>query len=567
MNRTIFRAILLTSVLIMIFSLAATLLAVNSNFEKAEEDRLRAEIKVLKSAVEEGGLEYLESLDVPDFRITWIEDDGEVLFDDSVTAGELGDHSDRQEVRMARLYGYGSSRRYSSTLSTKTIYAAGRLDDGSVIRVSVTQNTILLQFLSLIPSMLIVFLISVLVAVVVSRKLSQRIISPLNSLDLDRPLGNDTYEELSPLLVKIDGQQKEIAFRIRELEARRKEFAEITGNMSEALILINGEENIVTMNRSACALFGADEKAVGKSVLTLERSLAFINAVRKAEGGVRSELRYSRNGQEYSLVISPIMDGGKFLGSCLLFLDITDKARAEDMRREFSANVSHELKTPLQTILASSELLSAGVVKKEDEKEFLERIHREASRLVSLINDCISISELDEDAPMQSEDVRVRKIISEVTDTLAGAAQERGIKILCDADDMTVKCVPHLFYEIVYNLVDNAIRYNKPDGEISITLRMRPEGIILKVRDTGIGVPRESLERIFERFYRVDKSHSRSSGGTGLGLSIVKHAVLYHGGMISAESEMGKWTEITAVFPLSMAVSDRAVNASAQELP
>ncbi len=554
MNRTIFRSILLTSVLIMIFSLAATLLAVNSSFEETQENRLRAEIRVLKNAVTEGGLEYLESLDVPDFRITWIGADGEVLFDDSVTAGELGDHSDRQEVKMARLYGYGSSRRYSSTLSTKTIYAAGRLDDGSVIRVSVTQNSILMQFVSLIPSMLIVFLISVLVAVVVSKKLSDRIISPLNSLNLDKPLGNDTYEELSPLLVKIDGQQKEIAFRIRELEARRKEFAEITGNMSEALILINGDENIVTMNRAACDLFSVSEEQAGRSVLTLERSLSFINAVKRAEAGIRSELRYSRNGQEYSLVISPIMDGEKFLGSCLLFLNITDKARAEDMRREFSANVSHELKTPLQTILASSELLSAGVVKKEDEKEFLDRIHSEASRLVSLINDCISISELDEDAPMQSENVSVCRVINEVTDTLHEAAAGRGIKITVDAEDLSIMCVPHLFYEIIYNLVDNSIRYNRPDGEINISFRMRPEGIVLKVRDTGIGIPQESLERIFERFYRVDKSHSRSSGGTGLGLSIVKHAVLYHGGMISADSEMGKWTEITATFPLSLAV-------------
>ena len=554
MNRTIFRSILLTSVLIMIFSLAATLLAVNSSFEETQENRLRAEIRVLKNAVTEGGLEYLESLDVPDFRITWIGADGEVLFDDSVTAGELGDHSDRQEVKMARLYGYGSSRRYSSTLSTKTIYAAGRLDDGSVIRVSVTQNSILMQFVSLIPSMLIVFLISVLVAVVVSKKLSDRIISPLNSLNLDKPLGNDTYEELSPLLVKIDGQQKEIAFRIRELEARRKEFAEITGNMSEALILINGDENIVTMNRAACDLFSVSEEQAGRSVLTLERSLSFIYAVKRAEAGIRSELRYSRNGQEYSLVISPIMDGEKFLGSCLLFLNITDKARAEDMRREFSANVSHELKTPLQTILASSELLSAGVVKKEDEKEFLDRIHSEASRLVSLINDCISISELDEDAPMQSENVSVCRVINEVTDTLHEAAAGRGIKITVDAEDLSIMCVPHLFYEIIYNLVDNSIRYNRPDGEINISFRMRPEGIVLKVRDTGIGIPQESLERIFERFYRVDKSHSRSSGGTGLGLSIVKHAVLYHGGMISADSEMGKWTEITATFPLSLAV-------------
>lgn len=552
MNRTIFRSILLTSVLIMIFSLAATLLVVNSNFEKSEEDRLRAEIKVLKDAVEDGGLDYLNSLQVPDFRITWIGAGGEVLFDDSVDAGDLGDHSDRQEVRMAQLYGYGSSRRYSSTLSTKTIYAAGRLDDGSVIRVSMTQSSILLQFLTLIPSMIIVFIISALVAVVVSKKLSDRIIRPLNNLDLDRPLGNDTYEELSPLLVKIDGQQKEIAFRIRELEARRKEFAEITGNMSEAFILINAEESIISMNNAANRLFGVGEEAIGKSILTLERELSFINAINRAQGGFRSEQRYSRNGQEYSLVISPIMEGDKLLGSCLIFLNITEKAHAEDLRREFSANVSHELKTPLQTILASAELLSAGVVKKEDEKDFLDRIHNEASRLVSLINDCISISELDEDAPMHSEEVAVKTIVSEVKESLQEAASKRGIKVNSDVDELTLRCVPHLFYEIVYNLVDNAIRYNKPDGSIDISLKKRPEGIVLKVSDTGIGIPQESLERIFERFYRVDKSHSRASGGTGLGLSIVKHAVLYHGGTISAASELGKWTEVTAVFPLSL---------------
>lgn len=554
MNKTIFRAILVTSVFIMLFSLTAVLLAINSSLEKSEEDRLRAETKVLKNAVEIGGLEYLYSLDVPDFRITLISSDGDVLFDDSVEAANLGDHSDRDEFKMASLYGYGSSRRYSSTLSTSTIYAASRLDDGSIIRVSMTRSSILMQLLSLIPGMLLVFLLSAFVAVFVSKKLSAKIIEPLNCLDLDAPLKNNTYDELSPLLVKIDAQQKEIKAKMDELEKRKREFEGITDNMSESLVLLNSDDVIISMNKAAMRLFSIDESGYGKDILTLERDMAFVEALKRSHEGVKVESHYTKNGFEYSLVISPICENEKPIGFCLLFLDITEKSRSEELRREFSANVSHELKTPLQTILASSELLSAGVVKREDEKDFISNIHSEASRLVSLIDDCIRISELDEGSTMQFDDISITSLIEDVSNTLKGAADKKEISIDVVCEDLKLHCVPHLFYEIVYNLVDNAIRYNKVGGTIEVLLKKCDKEIQLRVKDSGIGIPKDSLERIFERFYRVDKSHSRLSGGTGLGLSIVKHAVLYQGGKLFVESTLGKGTIIGADFPLSMAV-------------
>ncbi len=553
MNKTIFRAILVAAVFITIISLLSALVAVNSSFEKTEESRLRADTEMLKNAVEVGGLPYLENLNIPDFRITWISNDGQVLFDDSVDATHLENHSDRDEIKMASLYGYGSSVRYSSTLSTTTIYAANRLSDGSIIRVSMTRASILFELLSLIPSMVIIIIFSAIIAVFVSKKLSSKIIKPLNSLNLDSPLENDTYDEISPLLVKIDAQQKEIKAKMDELEAKKREFEGITDNMSEALILVNSDDVIVSMNNSAMHLFNTDESSNGKDIITLEREITFLDALRRAHDGVNVESIFSKNGFEYSLVISPIKDGEKNLGLCLLFLDITEKARSEELRREFSANVSHELKTPLQTILASSELLCAGVVKSEDQNDFISKIHSEASRLVSLIDDCIRISELDEDVAMNFDNINLPAFFNDVVDALKSSADKKDIKISYYSDDISIRCVPHLFYEIVYNLVDNAIRYNKVGGTIEISFKREKNSLELRVKDSGIGIPKDSLERIFERFYRVDKSHSRASGGTGLGLSIVKHAVLYHGGKLFIESELGKGTNIGADFPLSMA--------------
>ena len=519
----------------------------------SEEERLRAETKVLGNAVEDGGLDYLESLDVQDYRITWISNNGTVLFDNAVNVSSLEDHSDREEIKMASLYGYGSSRRYSSTLAASTIYAASRLADGSIIRVSATRSSILMQLLSLIPWMVLVFIVAVIIAIIVSKKLSSKIIQPLNCLNLDEPIKNDTYDDLSPLLVKIDAQQKEIKSKIAELTKRKREFEGITDNMSEALVLLNSDDNIVSMNKAAMRLFSIDKSGYGKDILTLERDISFVEALKRSHEGIKVETLYSKNGFEYSLVISPICEHDRAIGFCLLFLDITEKAHAEELRREFSANVSHELKTPLQTILASSELLSAGVVKSEDVKDFITKIHSEASRLVSLIDDCISISELDEGSTMQFDKINAPSLIDDVVNALQSAADNKKISINTSCNDIKLNCVPHLFYEIVYNLVDNAIRYNKVGGTIEISLKRGPSAFELRVKDSGIGIPKDSLDRIFERFYRVDKSHSRASGGTGLGLSIVKHAVLYHGGKLFVESTLGKGSTIGADFPLSMA--------------
>ena len=550
MNKTIFRSVLLACCIVMMFSLAVTLLFLNSYFIDIEFDNLRAQAEFTAQAVDKVGLDYFESFSSDIYRITWIEADGNVIFDSDADEAAMENHLDRDEIREALAYGHGQDRRLSDTLSRETLYSAVRISDGSVVRLSVTQASVLRITLGVIPYMLAVLVLALVLCMFISRRISRRIIDPLNRLDLDRPLENETYEELSPLLVRIDNQNRQIEKQIDTIRTRQKEFDSITDNMREGMIILNKADLVVSMNTSAMKLFGGSPSVIGKNILVLDRSVELMGALEEVKRKGRSEYFFERNGFVNRLIANQIQDDNKkVLGTCILIVDETEKVLSEGMRREFSANVSHELKTPLHSILASSELLMNNLVKDEDKATFISRIHSEAEHLVTLVEDIIRLSQLDETDDFPREEVDCAAIVESVVEALQSSAESHSVTLEKDVDEISMQGVQRLFYEIVYNLTDNAIRYNREGGWVRISLHRQDGRIVLSVSDSGIGIPKEHFARIFERFYRVDPSHSRSTGGTGLGLSIVKHASQILGGGLSFESEEGEGSTFTVSFP------------------
>lgn len=552
MNKTIFRSVLLACCIVMMFSLAVTLFFLNSYFIDIEFENLRAQAEFTAQAVDKVGLDYFESFSSDIYRITWIEADGDVIFDSDADETAMENHLDRDEIREALAYGHGQDRRLSDTLSRETLYSAVRISDGSVVRLSVTQASVLRITLGVIPYMLAVLVLALVLCAFVSRRISRRIIDPLNRLDLDRPLENETYEELSPLLVRIDNQNRQIEKQIDTIRMRQKEFNAITDNMREGMIILNKADLVVSMNTSAMKLFGGSPSVIGKNILVLDRSVELMNALGEVEEKGRSEYNFERNGFVNRLIANRIRDdNGKVLGTCILIVDETEKVLAEGMRKEFSANVSHELKTPLHSILASSELLINNLVKEGDKMTFIERIHSEAEHLLTLIEDIIRLSQLDETREFPREEVSFREIVDSVVDALGKSAADRNVTMTSDVEDIRILGVRRLVYEIAFNLADNAIRYNREGGHVDIGVHETGDGIVLAVRDDGIGIPKEHQARIFERFYRVDTSHSRSTGGTGLGLSIVKHAAMVMNAAVALDSSEVGGSTFSVTFPLS----------------
>ena len=500
--------------------------------------------------MEDGGTDYLSQLTAGRYRLTWIAADGSVLYDTRTDAESLENHASRAEVSQALTTGTGESTRYSSTLMEKTMYYAQRLADGTVLRISISRATVGMIAVGMIQPLLIVLIVALILSGLLARRLSRRIVDPLNSLDLEHPLDNDAYEELSPLLKRIHRQHVEIQTQLRELHERTDEFTQITGSMREGLVLLDEHGSILSINAAAQALFGADAQCVGRDFLTIERSHEISAAIQAAVADGHSEVRAERAGRVYQFDISRITSNGKFLGTVILAFDITEQEFAERNRREFTANVSHELKTPLQGIIGSAELIENGMVKPEDMPRFIGHIRTEAQRLVALIADIIRLSQLDEGVEMPKENVELLSLAGEVADALRPAADKRSLTISVDGQTAVVFGVRRLLYEMLYNLCDNAIKYNRPDGSVRIHVESRAQDAVVSVLDTGIGIAPEHQSRIFERFYRVDKSHSKASGGTGLGLSIVKHAAMYHGGKVELESQVGSGTEIRVTLPL-----------------
>ena len=551
MTKKIFQSILLVAGAVLLASLLIIMGFLYDYFGGVEENQLRDELSLAAAAVEDGGTDYLSQLTAGRYRLTWIAADGSVLYDTRTDAESLGNHASRTEVSQALTTGTGESTRYSSTLMEKTMYYAQRLADGTVLRISISRATVGMIAVGMIQPLLIVLIVALILSGLLARRLSRRIVDPLNSLDLEHPLDNDAYEELSPLLKRIHRQHVEIQTQLRELHERTDEFTQITGSMREGLVLLDEHGDILSINAAAQALFGADAQCVGRDFLTIERSHEISAAIQAAVADGHSEVRAERAGRVYQFDISRITSDGKFLGTVILAFDITEQEFAERNRREFTANVSHELKTPLQGIIGSAELIENGMVKPDDLPRFVGHIHAEAARLVTLIDDIIRLSQLDEGAAMPTEPVDLLAVSQEAAENLHDAAAVRGVTVGVTGQPAVIPGVRRLIYEIVYNLCDNAIKYNRDGGRVDVTVAADADGSSITVADTGIGIAPEHQGRVFERFYRVDKSHSKASGGTGLGLSIVKHAVQYHHGRIELESTPGTGTTIRVVFPNS----------------
>ena len=545
MTGKIFRSIVLAAAVALFASAAVIMGALYEYFGAVEKQELSSQLALASAAVEDMGAAYLEKLPAGDFRLTWIGADGGVKYDSRRDADSLENHAQREEVAEALETGTGESTRYSTTLLQKTIYLARRLSDGTVLRISVSRQTVGVLALGMVQPVLAVLLCALVLSGFVAKRLSRRIVEPLNTLDLDHPLENDVYDELTPLLKRISSQRREIDAQMQTLSRRTEEFAQVTGSMREGLVLLDAKGCILSMNPAAAAIFGAQTPCAGADLLTVERSHEMSAAIERAQSGGHSEMRMERAGREYQFDISRIEAGG----TVILAFDVTEQEYAERSRREFTANVSHELKTPLQGIIGSAELIENGMVKPADLPRFAGHIHAEAARLVTLIDDIIRLSQLDEGGALPTEEVDVYTQAAEAVKSLQSAAAAKDVTLTLTGESTRIPGVQRLTYEIIFNLCDNAIKYNREGGRVDVSVAREGAGAVVTVADTGIGIAPEHQQRIFERFYRVDKSHSKASGGTGLGLSIVKHAVQYLNGSIALKSEPGKGTTVSVSLP------------------
>ena len=548
MTNKIFRSTILVAAVVLLCSLSIIMGVLYGYFNDVQINQLKDELSLAAIGTEDSGISYLEKVDAKRFRITWVDTSGYVIYDTHADTSSMGSHIDREEIREAMETGSGSAVRKSDTLLERRVYEAVRLEDGTVLRISIDQQTMTILIIGMLQPVCLVILVAIILSAVLSNRMSKKVMEPLNGLDLEHPLENDTYEELSPLLNRINQQHEEIHRQVRKLQQKTDEFNQIIENMREGLVLLDKNSVILSINPAAMELFGSDEDCVGKMFYELDRHNDMSAAIDKAFGQGQYKCNAVRNGREYKFLFSRIESGEKIVGLVILAIDVTDAENAERNRREFTANVSHELKTPLQGIIGSAELLEHGIVKPEDQPRFIGHIRKEASRLVNLIEDVIRISHMDEGVEVPREDIDLMAVVKEVTETLQTAAQKRGISIRVSGDHCHIQGVRSMIYEIVQNLCDNAVKYNVENGSVDVMVKRSGKRTVLIVKDTGIGIPAEHQSRIFERFYRVDKSHSKETGGTGLGMAIVKHAAQYHNARVHLQSMPGIGTTITVTF-------------------
>lgn len=550
MTKKIFISILLVSAVVLLACFAITVGVLYSYYTGISESQLKAQTSVISHAVENEGIGYFNDFKENGCRVTWINSDGTVIYDSEAQASSLESHADREEFIEALETGFGKSSRYSSTLTERMLYCAQKLADGTVIRTAYPQSTVFMLFLGMLPPLCIVFIISIALSGLLAYRLSRQIVQPLNAIDLDKPLENETYDELSPLLKRIELQHRQIDRQLNELSRKREEWNAVTESMNEGIVLLSADNTVLSINKSASLLLDTSADCIGQDMLEICRRIDIQSLICQAAEGKNAEITAELRGREYQINASPIVSDGSVKGTALLFFDVTDKLQAEQMRREFTANVSHELKTPLQVISGTSELMINGLVKNEDIPEFAERIHGESLRMITLVDDIIELSRLDEGAAeVPKEKVCLMTAAEAVAERLAVSAQHKDVSVSVSGDKAVINGIPALITELIFNLCDNAIKYTLPGGRADIVIKDENNEAVLTVSDTGVGIPEDAQSRVFERFFRVDKSRSKEIGGTGLGLSIVKHIAEIHNARIYLKSKPGKGTSITVVFP------------------
>ena len=549
MTKRIFQSICFAALGVFMVSMALFMGVLYNYFSGVQYKQLRIQTDLAARGAANEGLGYFKGLAMEDCRITWIGPDGQVLYDSRSDTSGMENHLERKEIRQAFETGSGESARYSHTLLERSIYCARRLPDGTVLRLSMVQNTWITLILGMLYPLCILCVVVLLLALVLAFRLSREIVRPLNDLDLDNPLGNDGYQEITPLLERIALQQRQIRSQKEELRQRQNEFGTVTRGMTEGLILLDGKNRILSINPAAMRLFGAEPSCQGRYLLSVNRSLKLQELLQKAGEGIYAEMVMELGGRNYQMDATPVISDGLVSGVVLLILDVTEKEKTEQIRREFTANVSHELKTPLHTISGSAELMANGLVDARDFPVFSERIYTEAQRLIRLVEDIIRLSRLDEGADgMPWEEMDLYALAADTVQRLRPQAEAAGVRMNLCGSPVQVWGIRQLVEGIVFNLADNGVRYNRKNGSVTVAAEAERGGAVLTVADTGIGIPPEHQERIFERFYRVDKSHSRELGGTGLGLSIVRHAARLHNARIEVESEVGTGTRIRVHF-------------------
>ena len=550
MTKKIFISILLVSAVVLLACFAITVGVLYSYYTGISESQLKAQTSVISHAVENEGIGYFNDFKENGCRVTWINSDGTVIYDSEAQASSLESHADREEFIEALETGFGKSSRYSSTLTERMLYCAQKLADGTVIRTAYPQSTVFMLFLGMLPPLCIVFIISIALSGLLAYRLSRQIVQPLNAIDLDKPLENETYDELSPLLKRIELQHRQIDRQLNELSRKREEWNAVTESMNEGIVLLSADNTVLSINKSASLLLDTSADCIGQDMLEICRRIDIQSLICQAAEGKNAEITAELRGREYQINASPIVSDRSVKGTALLFFDVTDKLQAEQMRREFTANVSHELKTPLQVISGTSELMINDLVKNEDIPEFAERIHGESLRMITLVDDIIELSRLDEGAAeVPKEKVCLMTAAEAVAERLAVSAQHKDVSVSVAGDKAVINGIPALITELIFNLCDNAIKYTLPGGRADIVIKDENNEAVLTVSDTGVGIPEDAQSRVFERFFRVDKSRSKEIGGTGLGLSIVKHIAEIHNARIDLKSKPGKGTSITVVFP------------------
>ena len=548
MIKKIFRSTFFATLGVLLVTLFMVVGLLYGYFTQVQKEQLQTETALAAQGVSLEGQDYFNELKMSNVRITWVDNQGKVLYDNESDAQIMDNHANREEIKEALKDGYGESVRYSKTLTTQSLYSAQRLDNGTVIRLSVTRHSILVLLFRMFQPLFLILVLAFLLSLWLSHSIAKSIVLPLNRLDLDHPLENDAYEEISPLLRRIARHQKEVTEREVLLEQRQSEFDTIISKIKEGMILLDNNCRIISINQAAQDILQTDQTCLGKDMLQILRNLSLNNWLEKGLQGRKQEGILQLDDAHYKVMVRPIQSEDKVTGLAILFFDVTDQLQAEQLRREFTANVSHELKTPLHLISGYSEMLASDVVAQKDVPQFAEKIHSESQRMIQLVEDIIKLSHLDESEELAMEPVNLYQISEEVLDSLSAKANERHINLHLLGEPAYITGNHALIHSLIYNLCDNAIIYNRDKGDVTVDITSNEDDIVLTVQDTGVGIAKDEQERIFERFYRVDKSRSKKLGGTGLGLSIVKHAVNQYHADIKVESQLGLGTKMTVTF-------------------